>query len=508
MMIKILRPLSRHLSLIFLPIILALAGCSRNSEPTAFTIGFSQCTMNDSWRQQMVREMYRELAVHPQGEVKLIVKDAVASSDRQIEDIAGLIETGVDALIISPLEDSPLIPVISRARQRGIPVILIDRKIDSDQYDCFIGADNVAIGLQAGELIASSFDEGLIIEVQGLEGSSPSTERSKGFNQGLEINPYLQVIQYSGDWTEVSGYRIAREQINEFKNCTAIFSHNDFMARGIYDALQEQGLGKPIYGVDGLYGEGNGLGMVREGHLKATFHYPTGGAEAIQASIEFIKRQKTDRHIELATFRIDSANVNELIIQELRLLRQTERVDDLIIRLDARDQQIIKFFTISASLLLVIGFLTFKWWSVSQNQKIDHDRIVQSLKQISLSSKDSERLPTIDAIYSHTGWIRDVTEFLEIQYTNPDLKVGDVASEFAMSESSFYRKLKKSSGKSYTSIITSIRLENAARLLVQSDFNIDQVAFECGFSDPKHFSKVFSKKYGVSPSEFRRFQKD
>lgn len=138
--------------LILIPVFIGglLASCTRN-EPR-FRIGVSQCS-DDEWRHQMNNEMLREALFYDGVEVDIrTVKDDNA---RQIEDIRNFIEEGVDLLVVAPNEAAPITPVVEEAYDRGIPVIVFDRKILSDKYTAYIGADNYEIGKAIGRYVVN-----------------------------------------------------------------------------------------------------------------------------------------------------------------------------------------------------------------------------------------------------------------------------------------------------------------------------------------------------------------
>ncbi|MBQ4279398.1 MAG: substrate-binding domain-containing protein, partial [Rikenellaceae bacterium] len=125
---------------------LLLGGCSAGPDRAGIVIGVSQCS-DDVWREQQNREMARETAFYPGTELRF--RSAGDDSEQQVRDIRGLMAEGVDLLVISPNEVGPLTPVVEEAAGRGIPVILVERKVATDRYTTFVGADNDAIGRDA-----------------------------------------------------------------------------------------------------------------------------------------------------------------------------------------------------------------------------------------------------------------------------------------------------------------------------------------------------------------------
>ena len=146
--------------------------------------------------------MQRELSFHPGAE--LIYRSAKDNSDLQVKQIKELINQNIDILLVSPNEAQPLTSVVEEAYNKGIPVVVIDRKTSSDLYTSFVGVNNYELGKMAGNYVAHLFpDSTNIIEVIGLQGSSPSTDRRKGFETGILINPLIHIKAHLyGNWLQ------------------------------------------------------------------------------------------------------------------------------------------------------------------------------------------------------------------------------------------------------------------------------------------------------------------
>src|SRR5690606_25954375 len=137
----------------YILLIILLCGCSYNQDKRLekkIVIGFSQCTMIDEWRKTMVEEMQREISFYRNYNISLIVKDAHDDNNQQIIDIQNLVLQGIDLLIVSPNEAQQLTSIVEEVFSKGIPIIVIDRKINSSKYTAYIGADNLSIGNEAG----------------------------------------------------------------------------------------------------------------------------------------------------------------------------------------------------------------------------------------------------------------------------------------------------------------------------------------------------------------------
>ncbi|GAA5170381.1 MULTISPECIES: substrate-binding domain-containing protein [Amycolatopsis] len=251
----------------------------------SYTIGMSQANVAEPYRQRMDDDIRAAAAQVPQFKVNFA--DAAQDNSKQVEQVDNFVTQQVDLLIISPNEATPLTAPVKRAYDKGIPVLVLDRKVDGDAYTEFIGADNVDIGRQAGQYFAKVLlpNGGKIAEIRGLAGSTPAKERGDGFAQGIEGSGIQIVATQDGDWLRDKGQQQADAILKAHPEVQAIYSQNDPMAEGARIAAQNAGRADlPITGIDGLPIESGGIKAVEAGRLSATFLYPTGGKEAIDAA--------------------------------------------------------------------------------------------------------------------------------------------------------------------------------------------------------------------------------
>lgn len=250
-----------------------------------YTIGMSQANVAEPYRQRMDDDIRAAAAKVPQFSVSFA--DAAQDNAKQVEQVDNFITQQIDLLIISPNEATPLTAPVKRAFDKGIPVLVVDRKVDGDAYTEFIGADNVDIGRQAGQYFANVLlpHGGKIAEIRGLAGSTPAKERGDGFAQGIQGHNIDIVATQDGDWLRDKGQSQADAILKANPDIQAIYSQNDPMAEGARIAAQNAGRPDlPITGIDGLPIESGGIKAVEAGRLSATFVYPTGGAEAVEAA--------------------------------------------------------------------------------------------------------------------------------------------------------------------------------------------------------------------------------
>lgn len=205
-----------------------LAACRDGGREKEYVIGISQCMTDDDWRQAMIREVGIEASNY--DDLKVIIKDAESDNDRQIEQIRELIDRKVDVLVISPLESEPLTAIAEEADRAGIPTIITDRKVNTDRYTTFVGANNYELGVTAGKYAIRYLPPGAtILEIWGATGSSPAQERHNGFRDALADRKDLTFIPVEGDWKQDVVARRLREKAFS-QPIDFVFAHNDVMA--------------------------------------------------------------------------------------------------------------------------------------------------------------------------------------------------------------------------------------------------------------------------------------
>jgi len=252
-----------------------------------YVIGMSQANNAEPYRERMNDDIRTAAEAVPQFQVEFA--DAAQDNAKQVSDVENFLTQQIDLLIISPNEAAPLTAVVKKAYDQKIPVIVLDRKVEGDAYTTFIGADNLEIGKQAGQYVAEELlpDGGSVVEIKGLPGSTPAQERSDGFKEGIAGNPAVKISATGvGDWLRDKGQQQAEAILQAEDDVDVVYSHNDPMAEGAYLAADAAGRldGLEIIGIDALPIPAGGIKAVEEGRLSATFTYPTGGKEAVEAA--------------------------------------------------------------------------------------------------------------------------------------------------------------------------------------------------------------------------------
>ena len=308
----------RHALLLLLALTLPLAGCQSSggnkkhagTPEDPFVIGMSQCNLGEPWRVQMNEDLKKAAAGHPN--LRLVYKDAQNESLTQRAQVEELVAQGIDLLIISPKEAAPLTKPVAEAFKKGIPVIVLDRAVEGEDYSVFIGADNRKIGREAGRWIAKTLGgKGKIVELEGLMTSTPAQDRHVGFIDGLELqkHPELQVV-FVADmaWLEPNARREMESALAIKPQIDLVYAHNDPGAHGAYLAAKQANRSMRFVGIDALPHEG--VQYVKQGLLDATFLYPTGGAQAIDAALALLSHKQVSKEIVLGTRIFTKDNVD------------------------------------------------------------------------------------------------------------------------------------------------------------------------------------------------------
>ena len=281
-------------------------------------IGFSQATTIEPWRAQFNKDIIAEAAKHP--EVELIITDGEDKTEKQVADVENLIRQEVDALLVSPKESAGLTGVVQQAIDAKIPVFVLDRNVDTDKYNQFVGGDNKLIGRAAGEYAVELLGgkgkaKGNVVEIWGGMGTQPAHDRHDGFHEFTDKEPGIKNLldQQSGDWKQDQAYNIMATALRNNEKIDLVYGHNDPMAYGAYLAAKDAGREKEIkfVGVDGLPNEG--VVWVNKGELVATFLYPTPGAEGLRQAVKLLKGEKVEKTIVLPTETITKENAPEIL---------------------------------------------------------------------------------------------------------------------------------------------------------------------------------------------------
>lgn len=393
-------PKSKHIYS-FLTILLlstAILGCNKKKEVNKrYKIGFAQAQGGDNWRESMLKEMQREVSFN--NEIAFYFRDAQANSQKQKEQIQELINLKVDLLIVSPHEIQPLNAILEKAYDSKIPIVLIDRRINSEKYTAFIGASNYEVGQNAGKYtVALLKGRGKVLEITGLNTASPFIDRDKGFIDIISKNKGIELIAKINDH-EANFEKKLDSFIKKSKDLDVIFAHSDYIAKNVYQICKNNGVERKIriIGVDGLSVEGMGMDMVASNQFKATVLYPTGGQEAMRTAINILEKKPFKKENTLESTLIDSTNVKILQQQARKVIEQQNEIDSRQLKINQQilisKNQTNIILAISISLAIALILSSVFYYLFKENKKISRKLMAQK-DEISSQKNKLEKLVT------------------------------------------------------------------------------------------------------------------
>ncbi|MDE6628768.1 MAG: substrate-binding domain-containing protein [Muribaculaceae bacterium] len=357
--------------------------CSCGHRGPAYRIGVSQCSADD-WRSKMNDEISREMMFHPEAEVE--IRSADDSNEKQIADIRYFMDNGFDIIIAAPNEADAITPVIKEAYESGTPVIVFDRNINGDSYTAYIGVDNRDIGRSAAHYARHIAGKGAkILEIYGLAGSTPATERKEGFAEGADEEGLDIVGGAYGNWNYDDAALAADSLLAVHPDVSLIYAHNDRMAIAASEAARSKGLDVKVIGIDAA--PEIGIQAVADSVIDATFLYPTEGHRLVRTALAILKGEPFDRVVRLPVASpVDITNADILLLQNESLKEETAKikvlkgqVDDFWNRHSAQTTLFYAAVTILLLLLGVLFLLLRAFWQRQRHQQqlLEQNRLLE-----------------------------------------------------------------------------------------------------------------------------------
>lgn len=342
---------------------LCLASCAGEKAHKRFVVGVSQCS-EDTWRDKLNEELRIAATYY---DVDLQIKSANDDVRLQTEQIDRFVEQGVDLLVVAPGQVT-ISPAIDKAYEKGIPVIIFDRRTRSNKYTAYIGADNHDIGASMAEFMANANTEGTeVVELCGLSSSSPAIERDAGFDSVAACRPNISIVKkVYADWTEQGAYHVMDSLLSTpYPAFNCLFAHNDRMAMGARRAVVKHGIDPKTIkfcGIDAMPQQGGGMHLVSDGKLFASSIYPTRGDEVMRLAMKILTHKPYDRENRLSSALVTEANARVLLMQNDETTRQQGHLSELRNRVDKtvsdfKTQRIYLLIMLSALLLLGIAYV-------------------------------------------------------------------------------------------------------------------------------------------------------
>lgn len=501
-------------------LMIILSSCSHDKKQ--YTIGVSQCS-EDIWREKQNAELRMGAYFHDNVELKFAA--AYDSDERQVQQIDSLMNEGIDLLIVAPNQVNTISPAIDRAYDKGIPVIVFERKTSSQKYTAFISADNYEMGRVMGEYIVSRLHgKGNVLEIKGLAGSSPSIERHNGFMDAIKDEPGIKVVgSLQGDWTESTASQITKQWLasHEGESVDLVFGANDRTAMGAREVLGE----KPLYcGIDGLPGKNGGIQLVRDSLFDASFIYPTHGDQIIDLAIRILEGQSYEKETMLMSALVTQDNAKVLLMQSEEIMKQASRLDQLHEKANGYMQElgaqrVVSWLSLGFIFLLIGLFVLFYLYHL-RKVALQRERVVSTLwnmrdENVNMGHELNEE-PTVDGLPTDTEELEEdepsnvslfITRFketVEARLSDSDVSVEELAADMSLSRVQLYRKVKAVTGSSPVELLRTARLKRAYQLLLTTDMSVSEVAYAVGFTAPSYFTKCFKEEYGMVPGDIRK----
>ena len=337
---------------IMLAVLILATGCTSNYK---YKIGVSQC-VGGRWREKANIEMLSAQHLYD-TDVKVIIKDADNSNERQCQQIDSLVDESVDLLVVSPNNYHALNGSLQRARNKNIPIIFFDRTTAMKDYTAYIGGDNIEAGRKMAEYAAmlcrdSVKTEGrqpIVLEMTGPLEISPAAQRHKGFSEAISRYSDIDYHHVPSKWSYDDCKRIMQEWLKEGKTVDVVFCHSDLAAIGAYEAAKKFHKERDIHfiGIDGLPGEG--IDAVQKGQLSASYIYPTHGEEVIALALRILEGKPFERVNNMKSFVVTPQNVADISLSSNSLMKQNQYLATIQSKLETY----LGFYHIQRSLLIV-----------------------------------------------------------------------------------------------------------------------------------------------------------
>ena len=363
--------------------IVVFSACSDNNTKK-YVIGVSQCS-EDIWRDKLNNELV--MSTYQHDNVMLKFASANDNDKLQKQQIDQFIKERVNLLIVSPNQIHTISSVIDKAYDAGIPVILFDRKTDSEKYTAFIGADNYEAGHEMGQFIARQLNgKGNVVEIGGLKGSSPAIERDRGFRDALKTYPDIQVVNHRyADWLQNSGEAVMDSMLKQDMKIDYVFAQNDRMAIGALQVAERNGRKSiKFVGIDALPGPGGGMESVRDGRLMASYIYPTRGDLVMQLALNILEKKSYKRDNYLKGTLVTGNNANALLLQNEEIMKQTARLKSLHGKIDnylaQYNHQKVYLVLFSIIVLLLVGIMIYVYRTVVARHRIEEETVAAKLQ--------------------------------------------------------------------------------------------------------------------------------
>ncbi len=277
----------------------------------AYLVGFAQDTLQNDWRLAQVRALERAFAGFP--EIRFLYTDAGGLTARQILHVEDLVYRGVDLLMTSPRDALALDPVISQIYKQGVPVVLLTRRIVSDNYTTLVHPDDFQVAQRAAEFLVERLNgRGRVLMLRGVPTTTTALQRGRGFEQVVTAYPEIKVVSRTANYLRHEALRVTAELLEQGERFDALYAQSDSLAGGARIAFRAFGIdpGKLIsVGVDYIH---EAREAIRRGEQSASLTYPTCGREGAETALKLLRGIPVERDILVQSVMVTPENVEHV----------------------------------------------------------------------------------------------------------------------------------------------------------------------------------------------------
>ncbi len=272
-------------------------------------IAFAQDNMANDFRRAQVFETRDAAAKHPK--LSFVYSDAKGRTSLLISQIDEFVGKKVDLLIVGTNDENAVVPSLTKAHKTGVPVIILDRGVNTNQYTTFINSDNILIGSLGAQYIAKRLDgKGVVLLFEGLPTADVTKLRSKGFLDEIGKHKGIKVIKRTGNYLRRDAVMEMEKLISEGVRIDAIFSESDSMLSGVRSVLSAHKIDPGSIVMIGCDYTSEARDAIKKGTQTGSVLFPLGGKQSIDAALEIFAHREVPKHIIIPVELVTKENVD------------------------------------------------------------------------------------------------------------------------------------------------------------------------------------------------------
>ncbi len=463
-------------------------------------------SVDDDWHRQLSAELLTESGYF-EG-FSLYITSANGDSSRQIKQVEQFVNQGVDAIVVTPADSLSLVPIIERAFDQNIPVIVVNRRAATDKYTAFVGANNYKLGQIIGANVLRKSTAKSVLELCSGSNRDLCEMRHRGVMSSLNDE-----VDYLGCYYVADDMAIAERVVDSLlaviPNVDLIVGHTDKIAQAAHNSAVRAMRDSDIlfWGIGALSIEGGGIDLVNEGTLDATYIYSTGANQILNLLSNILSGEPFRRETPLSTPMVDSSRARILKYQKRgEVSKLNSRVDSLIGNLSEKTKLSnyrLYMLLVAIAVLIAFGCIILLITKLLKRKNDAARELERQYRELEKAVKKMDKTEQQSAAPLESKFLTKFYEIIEQNISNIDFEFENIGDELCYSRVQVYRKVKALTGESPSKLLRKARLERAKQLLHTTDKPIADIAFEVGFSAPSYFSKSYKDHFGVLPSAVR-----